>query len=356
MRLLALDHRAQRRAIEHVDHVAAMRDLHRRCIGVAIARDHLDAEALELDHDLFAELAGAEHQDTSSMRTLGSSDRHAVSYHGLTCSRVKIRGIDVPDFMYGTAWKESRTQGLVELALREGFRAIDTANQRKHYFEEAVGKAIAGGESRSISCSSKPSSRIARGQDERLPYDEDAPIATQVAQSYESSVAHLGKIDSYVLHGPCRARSARGRGSRRVASDRGAAGRARRHQQRHRRSQLEELVAFAKVPPAFVQNRCYASAGWDREVRAVCAHHGIVYQGFSLLTANRDVVHHDRDVRAIAARLGVTTAQLVFAFARQRGMLPLTGTTSAEHMRLDLASSTIDPRRRRPRVPRCLRR
>ena len=40
----------------------------------------------------------------------------------------------------------------------------------------------------------------------------------------------------------------------------------------------------------------------------------------------------------LAAELGVTTAQLVFAFARQRGMLPLTGTTSAEHMRLDLAS------------------
>ena len=30
-----------------------------------------------------------------------------------------------------------------ELALRAGFRAIDTANQRRHYFEEGVGQALA---------------------------------------------------------------------------------------------------------------------------------------------------------------------------------------------------------------------
>ena len=35
-----------------------------------------------------------------------------------------------PKFLYGTAWKEERTEALVELALAEGFRAIDTANQR----------------------------------------------------------------------------------------------------------------------------------------------------------------------------------------------------------------------------------
>ena len=35
-----------------------------------------------------------------------------------------------------------------------------------------------------------------------------------------------------------------------------------------------------------MQNRCFARAGWDREVRAFCRERGIVYQGFSLLTAN----------------------------------------------------------------------
>jgi len=104
--------------------------------------------------------------------------------------------------MYGTAWKESRTQPLVELALREGFRAIDTANQRKHYFEQAVGDGIRASRIPLVDLFIQTKFTHRAGQDERLPYDEDAPIATQVAQSYESSLAHLGKIDSYVLHGP----------------------------------------------------------------------------------------------------------------------------------------------------------
>jgi diketogulonate reductase-like aldo/keto reductase len=251
---------------------------------------------------------------------------------------VQIRGVDVPDFMYGTAWKESRTQALVELALREGFRAIDTANQRKHYYEEAVGAGLRAVPLDQLFIQTKFTHRA--GQDERLPYEEDAAIATQVVQSYESSVAHLGKIDSYVLHGP----SLRDR----LAPEDVQAWRAIEALpvalvgiSNVSVGQVEELVALARVPPAFVQNRCYASTGWDREVRAACAHHGIVYQGFSLLTANRDVVQHHREVRALAVELGVTTAQLVFAFARLRGMLPLTGTTSAEHMRLDLASAAI---------------
>ena len=40
----------------------------------------------------------------------------------------------VPAFLYGTAWKEERTESLVRLALDAGFRGIDAANQRRHYF------------------------------------------------------------------------------------------------------------------------------------------------------------------------------------------------------------------------------
>ena len=48
-----------------------------------------------------------------------------------------------PAFLYGTAWKEDRTAALTELAIRTGFRAIDTANQRRHYFEAGVGEGLA---------------------------------------------------------------------------------------------------------------------------------------------------------------------------------------------------------------------
>ena len=56
---------------------------------------------------------------------------------------VEVSGVRVPRFLYGTAWKESETQRLTELAMQRGFRGIDTANQRKHYDEAAVGQAIA---------------------------------------------------------------------------------------------------------------------------------------------------------------------------------------------------------------------
>jgi diketogulonate reductase-like aldo/keto reductase len=61
----------------------------------------------------------------------------------------------------------------------------------------------------------------------------------------------------------------------------------------------------------------------------------MTYQGFSLLTANRDVLTHPETAH-IAARHGKTAAQVVFRFALQAGMIPLTGTTSADHMRQDL--------------------
>src|SRR5262249_28604905 len=91
-----------------------------------------------------------------------------------------------------------------------------------------------------------------------------------------------------------------------------------------------------RIKPRFVQNRCYAVQGWDRRVREFCAANGIVYQGFSLLTANREVLAHPEMLR-IARRHGRTVSQIVFRFALDVGMLPLTGTTGSEHMREDLA-------------------
>jgi diketogulonate reductase-like aldo/keto reductase len=99
--------------------------------------------------------------------------------------------------------------------------------------------------------------------------------------------------------------------------------------------QLKELVAKARIPPRFVQNRCYAVRGWDRDVREFCAANEMVYQGFSLLTANREVLARP-EIAAIARRHGRTIGQIVFRFALEVGMLPLTGTTDAKHMREDL--------------------
>jgi len=60
-----------------------------------------------------------------------------------------------------------------------------------------------------------------------------------------------------------------------------------------------------------------------------------------LLTANVEVLRH-RLVAGLAAQFKASPAQIVFAFARQAGMLPLTGTSSADHMQQDLESRSLE--------------
>ncbi|HKR66398.1 MAG TPA: aldo/keto reductase [Thermoanaerobaculia bacterium] len=248
----------------------------------------------------------------------------------------------LPPFLYGTAWKEDATERLVSLALENGFRGVDTANQRKHYFEAGVGAAIAksGIAREELFLQTKFTYRD--GQDHRLPYDPKASIGTQVEQSFASSLEHLQveRIDSYVLHGPSRRRGlgAEDREAWAAMESLHSSGRTRHLGISNvMLDQLEELLTIAKVRPAFVQNRCYAQTGWDYHVRAFCRANGIVYQGFSLLTANLAELRTAR-FREIVARTRRTPAQLVFRFAMQIGMLPLTGTTDPDHMREDLAA------------------
>src|SRR5664279_5372240 len=102
----------------------------------------------------------------------------------------------IADFLYGTAWKEDRTAALTELALRSGFRAIDTANQRRHYVEEGVGQGLAAAYRAGVATRDElflqTKFTYQRGQDHRLPYDPAASHSVQVAQSMASSLEHLG--------------------------------------------------------------------------------------------------------------------------------------------------------------------
>jgi len=254
-----------------------------------------------------------------------------------------VQGISVPSFFYGTAWKEDQTERLTRMALSCGFRAIDTANQRKHYFEQAVGDAIRDHDRATLFIQTKFTSR--RGQDHRLPYDADASPAEQVAQSFARSLEHLGStyVDSYVLHGPSHPfglsnadrevwRAMEALHEQGVAKLLGASNMS--------DEQLVALCDFARVPPAFLQNRCFARTGWDREVRALCAERGVVYQGFSLLTANGRELASPAFSR-IVDEVDATPAQIVFRFAQQVGMVPLTGTSSEAHMREDLACGDL---------------
>ncbi len=249
------------------------------------------------------------------------------------------------EFIYGTAWKEEQTEALTAMALKSGFRGVDTANQRKHYVEEAVGNALSAaiddGLVKREEVFLQTKFTYLAGQDDRLPYDRDAPVARQVEQSFSSSLQHLQTeyVDAYLLHGPS-TRVGLAETDRQVwekmqqllgSQKVGAIGISNVTAQ-----QLEILLDWAEVAPAYVQNRCFARSGWDRAVRRICTANGIDYQGFSLLTANIRELNSPA-VQEIATRHERTIPQVVFRFAMQLGMIPLTGTTSREHMRQDLA-------------------
>jgi diketogulonate reductase-like aldo/keto reductase len=253
--------------------------------------------------------------------------------------------VAVPSFMYGTAWKKDATARLVQLAVESGFSAIDTANQLIHYQEALVGEALQALAKKGVKRDRlflQTKFTSVDGQDHRTPYDASADLTTQVSQSFDSSLNHLGTdyLDSYILHAPF-SRRGLGEADWQVWAVMEAFYQAGKTKMigisNVTAAQLAQLCEQAKVRPMMVQNRCFAAQAWDKQVREICQAHGIVYQGFSLLTANREVFA-DPEIRAIAQRVGAGPAQVIFRFAMQIGMLPLTGTTSQQHMKEDLAA------------------
>lgn len=266
-------------------------------------------------------------------------------YLGQRMTLKAYNGVPLPPWMYGTAWKKEATAQLVQQAVAAGFTAIDTANQLIHYQEALVGDALQALAKQGITRKSlflQTKFTSVNGQDHRTPYDVKADLTTQVTQSFDSSLSHLHTdyLDSYVLHGPY-SRYGLGAADWEVwAAIEGL------YQSGKTKmigisnvtaEQLALLCERATHKPMVVQNRCYAALGWDKDVREICRTHHIIYQGFSLLTANRGVLV-EPDVRAMASRFGTGVAQVIFRFAMQIGMLPLTGTTNPQHMKEDLQS------------------
>jgi diketogulonate reductase-like aldo/keto reductase len=251
-------------------------------------------------------------------------------------------GVSMPRILYGTAWKRQDTESLVSTALQLGFRGFDTACQPRHYDEAGVGAGLA----------AHPGSSLRRdelylqtkftplgGQDpERIPYDPHAPLEGQIAQSFAVSRENLrtAYLDALLLHSPLatlRDTHAAWRSLEAIVH----AGGARQLGVCHcRLVDLDSLHRAADVKPALVQNRFHAANGYDRELRAFCRAHGVIYQSFWTLTANRHLLEH-QVVKRLALQYGRTPAQVLFRFLTQQDVVPLTGTRSVQHMREDLA-------------------
>ncbi len=249
----------------------------------------------------------------------------------------------VPQMIYGTAWKKEHSAQLVEMALLEGFVGIDTACQPKHYNEFGVGVGLQKGLSKGIQRESlfiQTKFTPLRGQDpQNIPYDPKDTITNQVRTSCEVSLQNLGIsiIDSLVLHSPyphfeqtmeawTTLESLVKIGVVRQIGISNC----------YDLSLFEKIFTTASIPPSVLQNRFYKDTNFDSSLRDFCTKHHIVYQSFWTLTANPTVLR-TKPIIDCASRYNKSPEQIFFRYLTQRNIAPLSGTTSVQHMRDDLA-------------------
>ena len=251
-------------------------------------------------------------------------------------------GVKMPRIIYGTAWKKERTADLVVKAIQAGFRGIDTACQPKHYNEPLVGVALHrlkdhGIEREALFLQTKftPLS----GQDpNQVPYDKNATVDLQVAQSFEVSKQNLQTeyVDSLVLHSPLATHSLLMKTWNAMEKIHQAGGaRQLGISNCYNTEVIKALYADANVKPAIVQNRFYQETGYDADLRHWCSNNGVIYQSFWTLTANPHILFSNT-VQTIAQKNQKTEAQIFFRYLSQIGIVPLTGTCSEQHMNEDL--------------------
>ena len=177
------------------------------------------------------------------------------------------------------------------------------------------------------------------GQDpQRVPYDPKAPLEEQVKQSVATSLRNLQTtfIDSLVLHSPLPTHDETLRVWRQMEAH-VASGEVRRLgiSNCYDLHALQQLHRDATIKPSCVQNRFYDQTRHDTALRRWCADNGVQYQSFWTLTGNRHILQ-GRAVKEVARAHGVTPEQAWLGFVRAIGIVPLSGTTSSEHMAHDL--------------------
>ncbi|MDD4505084.1 MAG: aldo/keto reductase [Sulfurospirillaceae bacterium] len=249
----------------------------------------------------------------------------------------------IPPMLYGTAWKKERTADLVALALESGFRGIDTACQPKHYEEALVGEGCArfysqGGKREALFLQTKFTPL--NGQDlQRVPYDSHTSLEEQILSSCDISKHNLQTdyLDSFLLHSPLFPYVNLLKAWRAFESlfDKGDV----RHigiSNCYDPSLLHKLFEDARIKPSFVQNRFYADVHYDRTLRVWAKGKGMIYQSFWTLSANPHILHSPI-IQTLTQHYNKSAAQIFYRYVMHQGIVPLNGTTSAQHMKEDLS-------------------
>ncbi|KAI1135890.1 Aldo/keto reductase [Hypoxylon sp. FL0543] len=268
---------------------------------------------------------------------------------GLRSFAMDAKPAPMPKLLYGTAWKKDATADLVFLALKSGFRGIDTAAQPRHYKEALVGAAvklaISSGIVKRGDLFIQTKFTSVDGQDpDDMPYDPNTPLEEQVHTSVASSLRNFRVadseapyIDSFVLHSPLR-----------TLSDTVKVWKALETYVPHKIRQLGisntplQVVDYLctspdiTVRPACVQNRFYPATRWEVDLRAYCREKGIAFQTFWTLSGNPRLLK-STPVQKLAASTNIDLPVALYALVLGLGgTTVLDGTTSEAHMKADL--------------------
>ena len=200
-----------------------------------------------------------------------------------------------PAVFYGTAWKKEKTAELVELALRTGFRAIDTACQPKHYNQKGVGDGIAkSGLPRQHLFIQTKYTPIGGQDKNNVPYNPKDSIPVQVRTSLEVSLKNLqtNYLDSLVLHSPMSNLEETVQVWR-VFEEFIDSGKVKHLgiSNWYNFNFFKTLYETVKVKPTFIQNRFYSDSGFDVQIRKFCKENKVFYQSFWTLTANPHILN-----------------------------------------------------------------
>ncbi|KLE02992.1 aldo/keto reductase family protein [Aliarcobacter butzleri] len=249
----------------------------------------------------------------------------------------------IPNMIYGTAWKKENTTALVFEALKQGFRAVDTACQPRHYREDLVGlglqkaydEQIVKREDLFIQTKFTPID----GQDKNnMPYLKSDEIEIQVEKSFETSKKNLKTnfIDAYILHSPVYPENKLQKVWQKMeefvdAREVGQLGISNCYD-------LDILIYIynnAKIKPSIVQNRFYAQSGYDKQIRAFCNKNNIKYESFWSLTANPHILTSEI-LQTLSQKYQRGVAEIFYKFLNHINITPLNGTTSTKHIIEDL--------------------
>jgi len=231
---------------------------------------------------------------------------------------------DLPRLLYGTAWKEDRTERLTRLALERGFTGIDTANQRKHYYEAGVGAAVR-------------ASGLARDElfvTTKLRNGEHGYESALTA--YDETLQRLGLdyADLYLVHWPNPTVDRyvdSWRALERIYAD----GRVRAiGVSNFLPEHLDRLAKESEIVPAVNQIELHPTYQ-QRELTELCAERSIAVTAYSPLGQGGDLDHPV--LAAIADAHGVTPAQAILRWHLQRGHIVIPKSVNPERIRANFA-------------------